>query len=186
MASYWYSTDGMDHKRLSNRHLAVLDRAFERRARVEIYDEAAFGTGLTAVADPYLGTMTAGDIHYGLYRNPSLRVRRSESSSSLDTFIFMESTTGILSADNRCSSKNSWCENNQVLVASDRRTREASNRQCGDNGNNSSAARATSNPRKNCSFMSAAAAQSSSPTLGARRTGSQPALEEDCICCIIS
>ncbi|KAI9252431.1 hypothetical protein BDA99DRAFT_541150 [Phascolomyces articulosus] len=93
MASYWYSTDGMDHKRLSTRHLDMLDHAFERRARVEISDDQAFGN-VTAMADPFLGTMTAGDIHYGLYRHPSLR--KSESNCSLDTLILVDSTAAIL------------------------------------------------------------------------------------------
>ncbi|KAI9495532.1 hypothetical protein BDB00DRAFT_786332 [Zychaea mexicana] len=93
MASYWYSTDGMDHKRLSTRHLELLDRAFERRARVEIRDDQAFGI-VPAIADPFLGTMTSGDIHYGLYRNPSLR--QSESNCSLDTLILVDSTAAIL------------------------------------------------------------------------------------------
>ena len=93
MASYWYSTDGMDHKRLSNRHLEILDHAYERRARVEISDDQAF-SNVAAIADPFLGTMTAGDIHYGLYRNPSLR--KSESNCSLNTLILFDSTAAIL------------------------------------------------------------------------------------------
>ncbi|KAI8144517.1 hypothetical protein BJV82DRAFT_70358 [Fennellomyces sp. T-0311] len=122
MASYWYSTDGMDHKRLSTRHLDILDRAFERRTRVEIYDDQAFGN-VAAVADPFLGTMTAGDIHYGLYRNPSLR--QSESNCSLDTLILVDSTAAIL-PPNAAQQSRSRYSNNQsnnddcVLVASDR------------------------------------------------------------------
>ncbi|KAI8364674.1 uncharacterized protein BYT42DRAFT_165231 [Radiomyces spectabilis] len=93
--SYWYSTDGMDKRRLSTRHLPALDQAFERRTRVEIYDDEAFGNHV-AIANPYQGTMTAGDIHYGLYRHPTLwRI----SDASLDTSMLIDSSTAIMSAD---------------------------------------------------------------------------------------
>ncbi|KAI8065577.1 hypothetical protein BC940DRAFT_303740 [Gongronella butleri] len=69
--TYWYSTDGLDRKRLSDRHVPFLDEAFLQQKRVEIYDPDAFGDTV-ALACPHLGTMTAGDIHYGLYRQPSL------------------------------------------------------------------------------------------------------------------
>ncbi|KAF7725523.1 hypothetical protein EC973_009553 [Apophysomyces ossiformis] len=94
MATYWYSTNGMDQRRLSNRHLAVLDQAFERRTRVQIFDDDAFGRNVPAIANPYQGTMTAGDIHFGLYRHPSLW---QMSEDSLDTLILMDSELGILS-----------------------------------------------------------------------------------------
>ncbi|KAI8333981.1 hypothetical protein BC941DRAFT_433520 [Chlamydoabsidia padenii] len=80
--TYWYSTNGMDHKRLANRHVAALDEAFERQTRVTIYDDEAFGNR-SAIASPHLGTMTSGDIHYGLYRQPSLW--QDNSKASLDS-----------------------------------------------------------------------------------------------------
>ncbi|KAG2219560.1 hypothetical protein INT45_013219 [Circinella minor] len=132
MASYWYSTDGMDHKRLSSRHLEILDRAYERRTRVEISDDQAFGN-MAAIADPFLGTMTAGDIHYGLYRNPSLR--KSESNCSLNTLILVDSTTAILPPspnallqqqasrsrynNNTSSSNNNNLSNNDIVLPED-------------------------------------------------------------------
>lgn len=94
-ATYWYSTNGMDHKRLSNRHTRLLDEAYERRIRVEIYDIEAFGPSVVAVANPFAGTMTAGDIHYGLYRNPSLALHDA-SSSSLDTLILLDTDNLLL------------------------------------------------------------------------------------------
>ncbi|CAO3590952.1 unnamed protein product [Absidia cylindrospora] len=69
--TYWYSTNGMDRKRLADRHVTALDEAFDRQARVQIFDDEAFGNR-PAFASPHLGTMTSGDIHYGLYRQPSL------------------------------------------------------------------------------------------------------------------
>ncbi|KAI8644687.1 hypothetical protein BD408DRAFT_441467 [Parasitella parasitica] len=66
MASFWYSTNGMDQRRLSSRHLPTLDQAFERRARIQIFDDEVFGQNVAAVANPYQGTMTAGDLHFGL------------------------------------------------------------------------------------------------------------------------
>ncbi|KAI9313692.1 hypothetical protein BX666DRAFT_2123666 [Dichotomocladium elegans] len=95
MTSYWYSTDGLNQRRLPNTYLDILDHAYRRRTRVEIIDDEAFGSNVAAVADPFLGTMTAGDIHYGLYRNPSLH-RMSDGSSSIDTLILFDSTSGIL------------------------------------------------------------------------------------------
>ncbi|ORY90031.1 hypothetical protein BCR43DRAFT_499898 [Syncephalastrum racemosum] len=137
MASYWYSTDGMDHKRLSNRHLAVLDRAFERRMRVDIRDKSAFGD-LPAVADPYLGTMTSGDIHYGLYRNPSLRTSEMD---ALDNLVLVDSSLDLNTNTSRSrhgNTNNSYsnltnamgalpqCDgDDRVLVASDRNVSES-------------------------------------------------------------
>jgi hypothetical protein len=69
--TYWYSTNGMDRKRLADRHVTALDEAFDQQARVEIFDDEAF-RNKSAIASPHLGTMTSGDIHYGLYREPSL------------------------------------------------------------------------------------------------------------------
>ncbi|KAI9491910.1 hypothetical protein BDB00DRAFT_873937 [Zychaea mexicana] len=93
-APYWYSTNGMVHKRLSNRHTALLDQAFDRRIRVKIYDIDAFGPSAVAVANPVAGTMTAGDIHYGLYRHPSLVLNNS--SAAIDSLIFMDSDNLLL------------------------------------------------------------------------------------------
>lgn len=70
--SYWYSTNGLDRRRLSNRYLAILDQAFTEHARIQIVDDELFGQDVLAMANPYQGTMTAGDIHYGLYRQPPL------------------------------------------------------------------------------------------------------------------
>ncbi|KAL9558380.1 hypothetical protein PS6_001347 [Mucor atramentarius] len=72
MASYWYSTNGMDQRRLSSRHLPILDQAFERHARIQIFDDELFGQDVPAIANPYQGTMTAGDLHFGLYRQPPM------------------------------------------------------------------------------------------------------------------
>lgn len=136
MASYWYSTDGMDHKRLSNRHLAVLDRAFERRMRVDIRDKSAFGD-LPAVADPYLGTMTSGDIHYGLYRNPSLRTSEMD---ALDNLVLVDSSLDLNTNTSRSRHGNASSSytsltgmgavpqgdgDDRVLVASDRHVSES-------------------------------------------------------------
>ncbi|SAM05457.1 hypothetical protein [Absidia glauca] len=88
---YWYSTNGMDQKRLANRHVAALDDAFERQARVTIYDDEAFGNR-SAIASPHLGTMTSGDIHYGLYRQPSLW--QDSSKTSLDSGMLVLKTWG--------------------------------------------------------------------------------------------
>lgn len=61
----------MDRKRLADRHVSALDEAFDQQTRVEIFDDEAF-RNKSAIASPHLGTMTSGDIHYGLYREPSL------------------------------------------------------------------------------------------------------------------
>jgi hypothetical protein len=87
MASYWYSTNGMSQRRLSNRHLSILDQAFERHARIQIFDDEVFGQNVAAIANPYQGTMTAGDLHFGLYRQPPMW-RMSD--TSLDTLILMD------------------------------------------------------------------------------------------------
>ncbi|KAI9254498.1 hypothetical protein BDA99DRAFT_586583 [Phascolomyces articulosus] len=91
---YWYTTNGMIHKRLSNRHTALLDQAFDRRIRVQIYDIDAFGPSAVAVANPVAGTMSAGDIHYGLYRHPSLVLNNS--SAAIDSLILMDSDNLLL------------------------------------------------------------------------------------------
>ncbi|KAG2207494.1 hypothetical protein INT47_004242 [Mucor saturninus] len=88
MTSYWYSTNGMNQRRLSNRHLSILDQAFERHARIQLYDDEVFGLNIAAMANPYQGTMTAGDLHFGLYRQPPMW-RMSD--TSLDTLILMDS-----------------------------------------------------------------------------------------------
>lgn len=93
MVTYWYSTNGVDRKRLSNRHLALLDQAYEHRARVQIHDDEVFGHNIAAVANPYMGTMTAGEIHYGLYRYPSLM---QTSEASLDTQLLLDGEMGIV------------------------------------------------------------------------------------------
>ncbi|KAI8143030.1 hypothetical protein BJV82DRAFT_613190 [Fennellomyces sp. T-0311] len=87
-AAYWYTTNGMVHKRLSSRHTVLLDQAFDRRIRVQIYDIDAFGPTAVAVANPVAGTMTAGDLHYGLYRHPSLLLNNS--SAAMDSLILMD------------------------------------------------------------------------------------------------
>ncbi|KAI7898490.1 uncharacterized protein BX663DRAFT_524943 [Cokeromyces recurvatus] len=87
MTSYWYSTNGLSHRRLSNSHLTVLDQAYEQHARIQIYDDEMFGENVIAIANPYQGTMTAGDLHFGLYRQPPMW---HMSNMSLDTLIFMD------------------------------------------------------------------------------------------------
>lgn len=83
---YWYSTNGMAQHRLPSRHFAVLDQAFERHTRIQIYDDEIFGANVPALANPYQGTMTAGDLHFGLYRHPPIW-RMSD--VSLDTLTFI-------------------------------------------------------------------------------------------------
>jgi hypothetical protein len=97
MTSYWYSTNGMSQRRLSNRHLSILDQAFERHARIQLYDDEVFGQNIAAIANPYQGTMTAGDLHFGLYRQPPMW-RMSD--TSLDTLILMDSHSEIDEAIN--------------------------------------------------------------------------------------
>ncbi|CAO3593054.1 unnamed protein product [Absidia cylindrospora] len=92
MPTYWYSTRGVDQTRLSNRHLNLLDEAFERRTRVQLYDTDAFGHGVPAIANPYQGTMSAGDLHYGLYRQPSLA---QDSDLQLDMSLLMECPSSL-------------------------------------------------------------------------------------------
>jgi hypothetical protein len=87
MTCYWYSTNGMSQRRLSSRHLSILDQAFERHARIQIFDDEIFGHNVPAIANPYQGTMTAGDLHFGLYRQPPMW-RMSD--TSLDTLILMD------------------------------------------------------------------------------------------------
>ncbi|KAI7883362.1 hypothetical protein K492DRAFT_192748 [Lichtheimia hyalospora FSU 10163] len=126
MASYWYSTDGMDHKRLSDRHLELLDKAFEGKKRVEIHDQQAFGN-TAAIADPFLGTMTAANIHYGLYRNPTLRVMMDDDDTSMDSLMMLDSTTLMLDTYNQSTlssvqqhQQQRYHDDHWVLVASDR------------------------------------------------------------------
>ncbi|KAI7868060.1 hypothetical protein BDF14DRAFT_589270 [Spinellus fusiger] len=111
MAAYWYSTDGTDQRRLSGRHLSMLDEAFEHQKRVELYDSEAFGPNIIATACPHLGTMTAGLIHFGLYRQPSLW---SSCDGSLDTLVLMscEDTT----KQGKGALFNDWYENSYGLL----------------------------------------------------------------------
>ncbi|CAO3613878.1 unnamed protein product [Cunninghamella blakesleeana] len=97
MSSYWYSTNGMDQRKLSNKHMELLDDAFERRTRVQLYDEEALGHSIPAIANPYQGTMSAGDIHYGLYRYPSLWQMENDDYYDLDTSLLMTNTNNNLS-----------------------------------------------------------------------------------------
>ncbi|KAI9352423.1 hypothetical protein BD770DRAFT_393423 [Pilaira anomala] len=87
-SSYWYSRNGLDQRRLSHRHLSILDQAFERHARIQLFDDEVFGQNVIAIANPYQGTLTAGDLHFGLYRQPPMW-RMSD--TSLDTLILMDS-----------------------------------------------------------------------------------------------
>jgi hypothetical protein len=87
MSEYWYSTNGLIQRRLSSRHLHALDQAFESHARIQLLDEDLFGPNVVAIANPYQGTMTASDIHYGLYRQPPMW---RMSNSTLDGFILMD------------------------------------------------------------------------------------------------
>ncbi|KAI8881898.1 hypothetical protein K501DRAFT_286135, partial [Backusella circina FSU 941] len=106
MSTYWYSTNGMSQRRLSHRNVALLDRAFERHDRIQIFDDEVFGVNVPAIANPYQGTMTAGDLHFGLYRQPPMwRI----SDTSLDTLILMDFTTVSPDDDddeNKASDKN--------------------------------------------------------------------------------
>ncbi|OAD05674.1 hypothetical protein MUCCIDRAFT_106233 [Mucor lusitanicus CBS 277.49] len=77
----------MDQRRLSIRHLPLMDQAFERHARIQILDDELFGQNVPAIANPYQGTMTAGDLHFGLYRQPPMW-RMSD--TSLDTLILID------------------------------------------------------------------------------------------------
>lgn len=186
MASYWYSTDGMDRKHLPNRHLDVLDRAYERRARVEIYDEQVFGPNVPAIADPYLGTMTAGDIHYGLYRHPSLRT----SDTSLDTLIFADSTIGILASSSSNNNNNTTIRRSSNSVGMINNNHSVSrSRHIGqsilnnDQTYNVSSDHNTSQhqqPNDGTSSPGRIANRSSIPM---RRSILE---DEDCVCCIIS
>ncbi|GAN05626.1 hypothetical protein MAM1_0097c05098 [Mucor ambiguus] len=115
MASYWYSTNGMDQRRLSSRHLPVLDQAFERHARIQIFDDELFGLNVPAIANPYQGTMTAGDLHFGLYRQPPMW-RMSD--TSLDTLILIDPTE-MISKTSRLSNGNELDE--QSIISNDRK-----------------------------------------------------------------
>ncbi|KAI8340550.1 hypothetical protein BC941DRAFT_417547 [Chlamydoabsidia padenii] len=97
---YWYSTNGMDRKRLADRHVLALDEAFDRQARVEIFDDEAF-KHKSAVASPHLGTMTSGDIHYGLYRQPSLWESNEASLDNIDLVLGSSSNQGNSNNNNR-------------------------------------------------------------------------------------
>ncbi|KAI7851416.1 hypothetical protein BDC45DRAFT_515719 [Circinella umbellata] len=91
---YWYTANGMIHKRLSNNHTTLLDQAFERRIRVQVYDNDVFGPHAVAVANPAAGTITVGDLHYGLYRHPFLVFNNS--SATMDSLILMDSENLLL------------------------------------------------------------------------------------------
>lgn len=87
-ASYWYSTSGRIHLRISSTHLDSLDEAFKQHTRIQIVDEQLFGPDTTINAFPSQGTMTAGDLHYGLYRQPPLW--QQDDTTSLDMFLLEE------------------------------------------------------------------------------------------------
>ncbi|KAI8984016.1 hypothetical protein BDF20DRAFT_857571 [Mycotypha africana] len=129
---YWYSTNGMMQRRLPLHHLAILDQAFERHARIQLLieeEEDLFFSGsmtcsnpkqqqqqhkhiVTITANPYQGTMTAGDLHYGLYRQPPLwRI----SDASLDTLILLDDDGSEESIDkkNRKSRKSNSQKDDQ-------------------------------------------------------------------------
>ncbi|KAG2218829.1 hypothetical protein INT45_007596 [Circinella minor] len=104
---YWYTANGMIHKRLSNNHTPLLDQAFECRIRVQVYDNDIFGPNTIAVANPAAGTMTVGDLHYGLYRHPFLVFDHS-SATTMDSLILMDSENLLLqSSTSHESSHNS-------------------------------------------------------------------------------
>ncbi|RUP43944.1 hypothetical protein BC936DRAFT_150160 [Jimgerdemannia flammicorona] len=72
-SSYWYSTDGPNRIRIDNAHLATLDYAYETQSKVQLNvgDQ-------TLLASPSTGVLSSGDIHYGLYREPSLNNSEQE------------------------------------------------------------------------------------------------------------
>ncbi|RUS22343.1 hypothetical protein BC937DRAFT_89616 [Endogone sp. FLAS-F59071] len=74
MSCYWYSTDGSRRTRIDNVHLSKLDRAYETQSKIELN----LGDR-TLVASPSTGVLSSGDIHYGLYREPSLHSAERES-----------------------------------------------------------------------------------------------------------
>ncbi|KAI9303152.1 hypothetical protein BJ944DRAFT_268855 [Cunninghamella echinulata] len=112
MTSYWYSTNGMDQRKLSNKHMQLLDEAFERRTRVQIYDEEALGHSIPAIANPYQGTMSAGDIHYGLYRYPSLWQMDEEDGYDLDTSLLMNINMSLSTSSTSLTSSTTTKNNN--------------------------------------------------------------------------
>lgn len=173
MASYWYSTDGMDHKRLSSRHLDMLDNAYKNRTRIKIFDDYAFGPEVAAIADPYLGTMTAGEIHFGLYRNPSLRVS-GDGMDDLDNLILLDSTAAMFQFPSSSSSSSSSTSgsspsttDNCVLVASHNFLGQRRHSFPAVKNNNSSKKR-------------------SMPSSTPNRSTGQPSNQDECVCCIIS
>ncbi|KAI8048332.1 uncharacterized protein B0P05DRAFT_564498 [Gilbertella persicaria] len=112
MTSYWYSTNGMKQCRLSNRYLSVLDQAYERRSRIQIADEELFGKTMSAIANPYQGTMTAEEFHFGLYRQPPIW---RMSSISLDTLTFMDCASSKAMNDNSHLEEESNSSNDKLL-----------------------------------------------------------------------
>lgn len=104
--TYWYSTDGANHQRLANRHTSLLDQAFDKRKRIQLHDTAMFGN-VVAVANPYAGTMTAGNIHYGLYRHPSLWQDPTGISDDLDTLVLIDDDNLLQDASSSNSSTSS-------------------------------------------------------------------------------
>lgn len=164
----------MDHKRLSSRHLDMLDNAYKNRTRIKIFDDYAFGPEVAAIADPYLGTMTAGEIHFGLYRNPTLRVS-GDGMDDLDNLILLDSTAGMFQFSSSSSSSSSSSgsspstTDNCVLVASHNflGQRRHSFPAIKNNNNNSSKKRSDS---------------SSTPNHSAGQRPNQ----DECVCCIIS
>ncbi|CAO3616241.1 unnamed protein product [Cunninghamella blakesleeana] len=85
--TYWYSTNA-----ISGSSCNSINEAFERQTRVQIFDQEAFGNH-PAIASPHLGTMTSGEIHYGLYRQPSLW---ETSDNSLDNLILIPGVGDII------------------------------------------------------------------------------------------
>ncbi|CDS13671.1 hypothetical protein LRAMOSA05845 [Lichtheimia ramosa] len=173
MASYWYSTDGMDQKRLSDRHLELLDKAFEGKKRVEIHDQQAFGN-TAAIADPFLGTMTAGDIHYGLYRNPTLRVMMDEDDTSINSLAMLDSTTLMLDTYHQSTvSNNQHQDDHWVLIASDRHVSPLVGQR---------------RPSAGKAVPQQPTSNTSNPLGSMSRTNNRRDMppEEECACCIIS
>ena len=178
MCSYWYSTNGMNQRRLSIRHLSILDQAFERHARIQLFDDEAFGQNVPAIANPYQGTMTAGDLHFGLYRKPPMW-RMSD--TSLDTLILMDSdsqldealnninmsTSSIAGKKNNNHNRHSDGEDNSEVINGD-------NCRMGDTSLDTGSPRGGRNQTKYKYIQRK------------RMMLSQAAAEENCVCCRIS
>ena len=173
MASYWYSTDGMDHKRLSNRHLDMLDDAYKNRTRIKIFDDYAFGPEVAATADPYLGTMTAGEIHFGLYRNPSLRVS-GDGMDDLDNLILLDTTAAMFQFPSSSSSSSSSSTSGSSPSTTNNCVLVASHNFLGQRRHSFPAVKNNSSKKR------------SVPSSTANRSTGQPTNPDECVCCIIS